>query len=500
MPGSVHETKSRTLSLEGLLPKKELYAFTSGNRTGDGGATLHYDESDRLVEITTAQRQILYAYDPLDRLIGRTVNVRDSADVPWALEDRTTALARDGLPPAVTFVWDPIADRLLEIFEAGKGPKTPTDPPNLYAGLMRQYIHGDQGYDDPIEVLAATEPGAPPKRYLPFIDPTSGGSVTAILDASGNLVERVLYADSYGDAPRYVEGPVIDGIKAEAAKDSAGKLESIRFRIHSSEAIDADSIDGNVALVVRTGKNVDGTPIESDYPLAAKAEGANVVLVELDATQWADLASEATEIRLEVRSGLRSPAWGTTPVQPAPAWATKLYGVQSSTATPVAWSESLATLSMLIENTSSGQTNQKTLYTIPDLYLAASTDSKTKLLTGLKAAPFVEPATGLAYFRNRWYDPSTGTFLTPDPMGYHDSSNLYAFAKNDPVNGNDPTGLCEGVCAGAIGGFIWGAGQVIVAGVRDASHGDVYGYDRYFSIWGQNIIGGVELGVLLTGV
>ncbi|MBW3670192.1 MAG: RHS repeat-associated core domain-containing protein, partial [Acidobacteria bacterium] len=58
-----------------------------------------------------------------------------------------------------------------------------------------------------------------------------------------------------------------------------------------------------------------------------------------------------------------------------------------------------------------------------------------------KAAPFIEPATGLVYLRARWYDPGTGTFLTPDPLGYRDSSNLYAYAAGDPVNRHDPTGL-----------------------------------------------------------
>ena len=42
--------------------------------------------------------------------------------------------------------------------------------------------------------------------------------------------------------------------------------------------------------------------------------------------------------------------------------------------------------------------------------------------------------------RNRWYDPATGTFLSPDPLGYQDSSNLYAFCAGDPVNNSDPTG------------------------------------------------------------
>ncbi|MBV8519086.1 MAG: RHS repeat-associated core domain-containing protein [Acidobacteria bacterium] len=62
------------------------------------------------------------------------------------------------------------------------------------------------------------------------------------------------------------------------------------------------------------------------------------------------------------------------------------------------------------------------------------------LISSFKAAPFQEPATGLVFMRGRWYDLSTGTFLTPDPQGFADSSNLYAFGKGDPVDTSDPTG------------------------------------------------------------
>lgn len=57
-----------------------------------------------------------------------------------------------------------------------------------------------------------------------------------------------------------------------------------------------------------------------------------------------------------------------------------------------------------------------------------------------KGAPFQDPATGLIQMRDRWYDPSTGTFMSPDPDGSADSANLYLFCKGDPVNNSDPTG------------------------------------------------------------
>ncbi len=55
--------------------------------------------------------------------------------------------------------------------------------------------------------------------------------------------------------------------------------------------------------------------------------------------------------------------------------------------------------------------------------------------------------TGLIYARSRYYDPSTGTFLTPDPAGCgHGStcgcppSNPYAYVGGNPVGRTDPTG------------------------------------------------------------
>lgn len=84
---------------------------------------------------------------------------------------------------------------------------------------------------------------------------------------------------------------------------------------------------------------------------------------------------------------------------------------------------------------------QRRLQTQAEAAVPAHYGSVIAPMASFKAAPFQEPATGLILMRRRWYDPATGTFLTPDPMGYADSSNPYAYAKADPVNYSDPTGL-----------------------------------------------------------
>ena len=48
--------------------------------------------------------------------------------------------------------------------------------------------------------------------------------------------------------------------------------------------------------------------------------------------------------------------------------------------------------------------------------------------------------TALYYFRARWYEPETGRWLSPDPIGISGGLNLYAFCGNDSVNFVDPEG------------------------------------------------------------
>ncbi len=52
-----------------------------------------------------------------------------------------------------------------------------------------------------------------------------------------------------------------------------------------------------------------------------------------------------------------------------------------------------------------------------------------------------DPESGFLYFGKRYYNPSLGRWLTPDPKGFQDSLNLYAYVFNNPLLYCDPYGL-----------------------------------------------------------
>ena len=94
--------------------------------------------------------------------------------------------------------------------------------------------------------------------------------------------------------------------------------------------------------------------------------------------------------------------------------------------------------------------------------------------------------------RNRWYEPYSGRFLSEDPIGLDGGMNPSVFARNDPVNLSDPSGLQERIpgvchagtrCAGPSSGtslpFNWPRDYELPWGVA-SSHpvGDLVGIGR----------------------
>ena len=73
-----------------------------------------------------------------------------------------------------------------------------------------------------------------------------------------------------------------------------------------------------------------------------------------------------------------------------------------------------------------------------------------------------DASTGLVYFGKRFYDPMSHRWITTDPLGPVDHSNLYQYVFNNPYRYYDPNGE-------SIGGYLLGIGQIIAGGAIMAS-------------------------------
>jgi RHS repeat-associated protein len=74
-------------------------------------------------------------------------------------------------------------------------------------------------------------------------------------------------------------------------------------------------------------------------------------------------------------------------------------------------------------------------------FLTASTGSATNWYR--YTARQFDSDTALYYNRARYYDPTTGRFLSEDPVGFKGSgTNFYAYVRNSPIDFTDPSGLC----------------------------------------------------------
>jgi RHS repeat-associated protein len=446
-PGGGHKISKVTKGA-----KSYAFAWNGAERVDDGRFLYEFDAKGRLIRATEKTigapiRRLVYSYSGTGRLLGRraeyAVNASPSED-DWRLEDRPTILAADGLPAETTYVWDPISDNLIALFKSGP---TPSDP---HGGLLKQIIHGGAAYDDPIEVATIDGVTGTVKHLYPIYDEAGAGSLQVVINEQGQVVARTLANDAYGAEDIDFTGAAIDGASVRMTKDAAGALAQVEITLHATERLDPSTVATGVRLAT-----VDATSavVRTSTATAVLApEDPFTIRWTLTSTQWSNLIAPTSAaplaLSIAVTPTLRANAWGSNaPVMPPPDWAIATQPVYTSPNLPVEIREPLASLKTFASNVAASETATSTIYAIETLALAGNTSTSSfienTVSARFQALPFAEPATGLIYARARWYDANTGAFLSPDPLGHLDSSNLYAFCHGDPVNCRDPRGLAD---------------------------------------------------------
>jgi RHS repeat-associated protein len=108
--------------------------------------------------------------------------------------------------------------------------------------------------------------------------------------------------------------------------------------------------------------------------------------------------------------------------------------------------------------------------------------------------------TNLAYNHHRHYDPTTGRYTQPDPLGFVDGPSIYAYAGSSPFMVTDPSGLYVPRVPNPNGGGGWGGGSGSAgAGGGWGSGGDGGGAGEWGGNGGRGAGAGAGAGVCEQG-
>lgn len=388
-----------------------------------GEILMSYDLLDRLTEVVTAQGSVQYAYDAIGRKTSRTISGGDVTTYTYDKANRVKTVTLRGR--AATYTYD-AAGRLSER--------------TLPNGIKVAYQ-----YDAADRVTAIA---------YKKTDDTSIETIAYTYDAGGQRTQKALGSSSLAETP------------FTATYDEANRLASITI---AGETFTL-SYDQNGNLQAKSGPT-SGT---TTYGWTARNQLSSIS----GPAGSASFRYDALGRRIEKTVNGNTTGFLYDGAQAI----AELKGSALDTVyhTGFAIDEVLARY---------GASGNKTLLTDALMSVIAQANDAQGIDNFYAYSPYGEAQTlgpdggnslqytgrendrtGLYYYRARYYDPVLKRFISEDPIGIEGGVNVYAYASNNPVSLNDPTGeivplilacAINPLCGAAVGGGLSALANVL---------------------------------------
>jgi RHS repeat-associated protein len=331
----------------------------------------------------------------LSRIVREDGVVIENEYNPLGLRIRRTVTGDPGLcvPSNILYLYD--GGNLIMERDAGSG------------AVLARYYYGDEG--DELIAGDLAVPGQAGLRRHYFLTDTLG-SILGIVDSAGAWVERVTY-DVWGE-------PLLQS---------------------------PDQASPRVSRVIRDGDEILVQFSEPVLPAfdTIPSEGLVTQTLSPSALMTVEIGGEPVAGMMTYEEALPGFRFGTVyrfrPLSPGTLDGTVTLRIQGG-AVQDDWRNGNIQEVLTVDWTQPGGA---TLFAGPSV---GSTEP-AQLARGRVHSSFLfhgqvfDYETGLVYCRARFYDPSAGLFLQPDPAGFAEGANLYAAFANNPVNLRDATGM-----------------------------------------------------------
>jgi RHS repeat-associated protein len=371
-----------------------------------------YDHDNRLIQLTLPDGlAISYVYGTNGKLAR--IDIPDEGSVNLREDDISREIT---FPGGVRQTWD-FSDfgwmQTNQVFDAGNNLLWQSVYSYYPDGRLSAKQMGEDlqtfEYDAEGHLTNLTDSEYPESNESYTYDPagnrlsSDGNTNTFWTTGAGNRLQTWPNGSYEFDAAGRVTRRVINGSVQKYTYDAAGRL--------------AEVTDGEDQLIARYIYN---------------AAGLRVAKITGTTTNWYlygpdGLMAEYDDAGQPIREYL----W-----KPGSLWMTGLLAMRQAGEWAYAASDLLDETILLAQSSGAPAWSGRTMG-----FTRIRIDVEAALTNHLRASgQYYDDETGLYYNGMRFYDPQTGRYMTPDPLGFVDGLNDYLFCANDPVNFVDPAG------------------------------------------------------------